>query len=224
MNKKKIVKICVDAAMYVLFLLMMGEFLLKDAHLWIGIAASCLFVLHTAFNYKWYKALFKGKYNAARITQTAVNILLLVNLIVCVVSGVFVLPGVFIGYEINVKIHLFTSAWTFILMSVHLGLHWSIFVGMAGKTNLPNGLKIALKWLFRVILCALVLYGVHVFANRRFWEEMFLLIDYQKEYDYSKLPLTYVAESVALSAVFTSITYYVQKFIRRLRLRKNADN
>ena len=222
MSKKTIVKCCVDAAMFVLFLLLMSEFLLKDAHLWIGIAAAFLFILHTALNYKWYKALFKGKYSAMRIVQTAVNFLLLVNLIICIVSGVLVLPDVFIGYEINVKIHLITSAWTFILMSVHLGLHWSIFVGIASKSDLPNGLKNAFKWIFRIILCVIVLYGVHIFVERRFWEEMFLLIDYQKEYDYSKSPLVYVVESIALSTVFVSITYYVKKIFLTLRQKKEA--
>ncbi len=222
MSKKTIVKICVDAAMFVLFLLLMGEFLLKEAHLWLGIAAATLFVLHTALNYKWYKALFKGKYGAMRIVQTAVNFLLLLNLIICIVSGVLVLPDVFIGYEINVKIHLLTSAWTFILMSVHLGLHWGIFVGLVSKIELQNGLKTALKWIFRIILCVIVLYGVHVFIERRFWEEIFLLIDYQKEYDYSKLPLVYLAESIALSAVFVSIIHYVKKIFLTLRRKKEA--
>ena len=222
MSKKTIVKCFVDAAMFVLFLLLMGEFLLKEAHLWIGIAVAFLFILHTALNYKWYKALFKGKYSTMRIVQTVVNFLLLVNLIICIVSGVLVLPDVFIGYEINVKIHLITSAWTFILMSVHLGLHWSIFVGIASKGDLPDGLKTALKWVFRIILCVIVLYGIYIFVERRFWEEMLLLIDYQKEYDYSKTPLVYIVESIALSVVFVSITYYIKKIFLKIWQKKEA--
>ena len=222
MSKKTIVKCCVDAAMFVLFLLLMGEFLLKEAHLWIGIAVAFLFILHTALNYKWYKALFKGKYSTMRIVQTVVNFLLLVNLIICIVSGVLVLPDVFIGYEINVKIHLITSTWTFILMSVHLGLHWSIFVGIASKGDLPDGLKTALKWVFRIILCVIVLYGIYIFVERRFWEEMLLLIDYQKEYDYSKTPLVYIVESIALSVVFVSITYYIKKIFLKIWQKKEA--
>lgn len=54
MNRKTILKICIDAAMFVLFLLLMSEFLLKDAHLWIGIAAAALFVFHNILNIKWY--------------------------------------------------------------------------------------------------------------------------------------------------------------------------
>lgn len=222
-KRKTILKVCVDAAMFVLFLLLMSEFLLKDAHLWIGIDATALFTLHTALNYKWYKALFKGKYGAMRILQTAVNFLLLIDLIICIVSGILILPDIFIGYEINVKIHLLTSAWTFILMSVHLGLHWSMFVRMASKINIHEGVKTALRWIFRVVLCVILLYGVHVFVERRFWEEMFLLIDYQKTYDYSKSPVTYIAESIALSAVFVSATYYVKKISLTPRRKKEAE-
>ena len=220
MNRKTILKICIDAAMFVLFLLLMSEFLLKDAHLWIGIAATALFVFHDILNIKWYKNLFKGKYNAMRIVQTAVNLLLTLNLIFCIISGVLILPDVLIGYEVNVKIHLLTSAWTFILMSVHLGLHWSVFVGMASKANMPQGTKIVLKWIFQVVLCVILLYGVHVFVERRFWEEMFLLIDYQKAYDHSKSPVAYIAESIALSAVFVSMTHYAKQASLALRRRK----
>ena len=220
MNRKTILKICIDAAMFVLFLLLMSEFLLKDAHLWIGIAAAALFVFHNILNIKWYKNLFKGKYNAMRIVQTAVNLLLTLNLIFCIISGVLILPDVLIGYEVNVKIHLLTSAWTFILMSVHLGLHWSVFVGMASKANMPQGTKIVLKWIFQVVLCVILLYGVHVFVERRFWEEMFLLIDYQKAYDHSKSPVAYIAESIALSAVFVSMTHYAKQASLALRRRK----
>lgn len=222
MNRKTILRVCIDAAMFLLFLLLMSEFLLKDAHLWIGIAAAALFVFHNILNIKWYKNLFKGRYHAMRTVQTAVNLLLILNLILCIISGVLILPDVLIGYEVNVKIHLLTSAWTFILMSVHLGLHWSMFVGMAGKANMPQGSKIVLKWIFRGVLCVILLYGVHVFVERRFWEEIFLLIDYQKAYDYSKLPVAYIAESIALSAVFVSMTYYIKRV--RLTLRRRRED
>lgn len=47
-----------------------------------------------------------------------------------------------------------------------------------------------------------------------------LLIDYQKAYDHSKSPVAYIAESIALSAVFISITYYAKRAGLALRRRK----
>ena len=62
MKPNGILKRSVDVAMYVLFLLLMGQCVLRGAvHEWLGIAVGVLFILHNALNYKWYKALFKGR-------------------------------------------------------------------------------------------------------------------------------------------------------------------
>ena len=74
MKPAAIMKICVDVVMYILFLLLMGQYLLRNApHEWLGIAAGVLFVLHNVLNYKWYKSLFKGKYHATRLLRTALD-------------------------------------------------------------------------------------------------------------------------------------------------------
>lgn len=52
---KRIIKIAVDVAMFVLFLLLMEYHLLPDvAHEWLGISVFILFIAHNALNYKWY--------------------------------------------------------------------------------------------------------------------------------------------------------------------------
>ena len=88
---KKIIKITVDAAMFVLFLLLMEYHLLPSvAHEWLGISVFVLFIAHNALNYKWYAVLFKGKYTAIRIVQTVVNFLLWVAMICCIISSILV--------------------------------------------------------------------------------------------------------------------------------------
>ena len=68
---KRIAKPVTDAAMFVLFLLVMGEAKLPGAaHEWLGIALFALFLFHTALNIRWYRALFRGCYPAKRVVQT----------------------------------------------------------------------------------------------------------------------------------------------------------
>lgn len=38
------------------------------AHEWLGIAMTVLFIVHHIMNYKYYKTIFKGKYNTRRGT------------------------------------------------------------------------------------------------------------------------------------------------------------
>lgn len=89
MKPKTIIKILLDAAMFVLFLLLMERHLIPGAqHEWLGISVGVLFLVHNAFNCKWYAALFKGKYGALRIVQTAVNFLLWIAMLGCMISGI----------------------------------------------------------------------------------------------------------------------------------------
>lgn len=46
------IKRSVDVAMYILFLLLMGQCVLRGAvHEWLGISAGILFLIHNALNY-----------------------------------------------------------------------------------------------------------------------------------------------------------------------------
>ena len=217
MKPTAIMKICMDVMMYSLFLLLMGQYLLRDApHEWLGITAGMFFILHNLLNYKWYKAMFRGRYNAMRIVQTAVNILLLLAVLGCVISGIFASQYIFsvgIGSTIELGrfLHLVTTAWAFILMSVHLGLHWTNLIGLAKKVPMNPRVKTALRLFFQVLVLAICIYGVYLFIDRRFWEELFHLIDYQKEYDESKTFLVYLMESVIMSSLFVAVTYYAKK-------------
>lgn len=217
MKPNTIIKIWVDAVMYLLFMLLMGQYLLRDApHEWLGITAGIFFILHNVLNYKWYKAIFKGRYNVIRIVHTAVNILLLLAVSGCILSGIFASQYIFsVGngstIELGRFLHLVTTAWAFVLMSVHLGLHWTKFMGMAKKISMNPKVKKILCRFFQVLVPVMCIYGVYLFVDRRFWEELFHLIDYQKEYDDSKTFFVYFTETTIFSAFFVAITYYAKK-------------
>ena len=219
MKQNAILKRSIDIAMYVLFLILMGQCVLRDAvHEWLGIAAGVLFVLHNALNYRWYKALFRGKYPALRTVQTAVNFLLILAVLGCAVSGVLISQHIFsVGngstIELGRQLHLVTTAWAFVLMTVHLGLHWSIFIAIGKKIPMGEKARRILYVLGCVLAGAACLYGLYQFVNRRFWEEPFHRIDYQKEYDYSQSLLAYFVGTAALSAPFIAAAHYGKKLL-----------
>lgn len=219
MKPKVILKRSIDAAMYILFLLLMGQCVLRGAtHEWLGIAVGILFVCHNVLNFKWYQTLRKGKYNAMRTIQLIINILLLLAMLLCMFSGIIVSQYIFaIGsgkmIELGRHLHLVSTAWAFVLMSVHLGLHWSIFSAISKKIRADEKVKKVIHIVCCVFVAVLFAYGIYQFANRRFWEELFHLIDYQKEYDYSKTLLPYFVESAALSVPFIAIAHYGKKLL-----------
>lgn len=225
-----IIRRSVDAAMYILFLLLMGRCVLRGgAHEWLGISVGILFAAHNVLNYRWYKALFKGKYSAARRVQLAVNALLLLAMLICMASGMLISQNIFaLGHggalELGRRLHLVATAWAFVLMSVHLGLHWSIFTAGLSKIQADEKAKKAVYALCRILAAALCAYGLYQFIERRFWEELFHLIDYQKEYDYSKSLLAYFAGSAALSAPFITLAYYARKVVSKAGKRPKCQH
>ena len=72
-------------------------------------------------------------------------------------------------------LHMKASAWTFILMSVHLGLYFGMFVGMTKRFKLPERFKTIIKWALRIIVLAIAVYGIVVFVQRGFYEELFVV-------------------------------------------------
>ena len=219
---KKIIKIAVDAGMFVLFLLLMEYHLLPSvAHEWLGISVFVLFIAHNALNYKWYAVLFKGKYTAMRIVQTVVNFLLWVAIIGCIVSSVLISSTVFAwGAMAGRTIHLIATSWTFILMSVHLGLHWAMFVGMTKRIKMPELAATIIKWILRVVVLAVGIYGVVVFVQRAFYEELFLLTEF-KQFNYDISAFAYLLQTVAMTATFVSATYYLKKLGLFIKKRRN---
>lgn len=227
MKAKQIIKTCTDAAMYVLFLLLMEQHLIADAaHEWMGIAVFALFLLHNALNYRWYAALFKGRYNCLRVVQTAINFLLWLAMLGCIVSSLMISGTVFSGLVIpgsryGAMIHMVCTAWVFVLMSLHLGLHWAQFTTMARRVNLNANLRAAVVWALRAVALAICAVGVWVFIDRAFYEELFLISEY-KMYDYDANAFVYILETAALSVMFVSAAYYGKK-LRLFFLQKHKE-
>lgn len=229
---KRIIKVCIDLIMFVLFLLLMEYHLLpKDVHEWLGISLFVLFIAHNALNYKWYTVLFKGKYTAMRIVQTVVNCLLWVAMIVCVISSILISGTVFAWMNINGamtgrSLHLIATAWAFVLMSIHLGLHWDSFVGMAKRIKIPQLVGMILKWTLRVVVLGFAVYGIVVFVQRAFYEELFLLTEF-KFFDYDTSRFAYLLQTLCMAISFVCIAYYVKKsslLIKKSRKAKEINN
>lgn len=182
MKGKTIVKTAIDAAMFALFLLLMAQYLLADApHEWLGIALGILFLAHNGLNYRWYAALFRGKYGALRIVQTTIDFLLCIAMLGCMASGILVSENIFpltsgAAYESGRRLHLVATAWAFLLMCLHLGLHWAQFTGMAKRVPLGKNAKTALRHIFRALVLALCIAGLFLLIERRFWEELFYFL------------------------------------------------
>lgn len=212
MKCKRVVKIIIDIAMYLIFVALMQEHLWSDGlHEWIGVILFVLFIAHNILNFCWYRNLFKGKYATPRVILAVINITLLAAMSCCMASSVLVSGKVFAfldlgGARLGRSLHLVATAWAFVLMSLHLGFHF---------TPVVNKLK-QRKPLLRagqMIVVLLAAYGIYVFISRAFYEELFYLTEF-KLFDLDKSAIAYFFETIAMSSVFVAFAYYGKKLLQ----------
>ena len=82
------------------------------------------------------------------------------------------------GTRIARSIHLVSTAWIFILISMHIGMHWNQVVLLINKKLTLYKQKKLVFCILQVLLCLFVGFGIYVFISRNFYEEMFLLINF----------------------------------------------
>lgn len=136
MKPKVKLKIAVDVLMTLGLLFLMGyQFWGDFAHEWAGTGMFVLFLLHHVLNRNWHRAIFQGRYTPARVFQLVINLLVFLAMVGLMVSGVILSSYVFAALPIRGRmgfarlLHMAASYWGFVLMALHLGLHWGCFGG-----------------------------------------------------------------------------------------------
>ena len=220
MKPKQIIKIIVDAAMTVLLLLLMTYERIGGAvHEWLGISIFVLFVLHHILNIKWTRALFKGRYSAFRILQTALTVLVLAAMLASMISGIMLsrhalaFLDIQSGMSFARSLHMLSAYWGFILISAHLGLHWSVFVGLAKRI-----IKVksnALKWIARAAALAISGYGVYAFIRRDIGSYM-LLKNQFVFFDFEEPLILFLLDYIVIMGLFAAVGHYLSVLTKRL--------
>lgn len=221
MKKKFVCKIVIDVIMTVLLLLLMARQITGDsAHEWLGACMLVLWIAHHILNRSWYSQLFKGKYTPGRILQTVTDFAVLLSMLGLMVSGIILSREVFAflpisgGIALARQLHMLSAFWGFVLMALHLGLHWNMILGMARKALGPVDSK-GLRILLPVIAAAVAGYGVYAFLKNQFLSYMFLTSHFVF-YDYEKPAILFFAEYMAIMGLFIFLAHYGSRGIQRL--------
>lgn len=220
MKSKQIMKIIVDAGMTVLLLLLMTYERIGGAvHEWLGISIFVLFMLHHILNIKWTRALFKGRYSAFRILQTTLAALVFAAILGSMISGVmlsrhvFAFFGIQSGMSFARSLHMLSAYWGFVLISAHLGLHRSVFIGFAKRIVKVNGS--AFKWIARAAALAISGYGIYAFIKRDIGSYMllknqFVFIDFEE-------PLVlFLLDYIAVMGLFAAVGHSLSVLTKQL--------
>lgn len=221
MKKKMICKIVVDVIMTVLLLFLMARQITGDsAHEWLGAGMFVLWIAHHILNRNWYRHLFKGKYTPVRILQTVTNFAVLLSMFGLMISGVVLSREVFAflpisgGIALARTLHILSAFWGFVLMALHLGLHWNIILNMVRKAAggvVSKPMRISL----RIAAGLIAGYGLYAFLKNQFLSYMFLTASFVY-FDYEQPVLLFFTDYIAIMGLFVFLAHYISKGIQRL--------
>lgn len=209
--------------MLALFFLMSYHFWGETAHEWAGAGMFVLFIVHQVLNRGWYQSLTRGKYTPVRILMLSVNILTLAALVILMYSRIIMSRHVFVflpargGMAAARRLHIIGSYWGFLLMSLHLGMHWSmVWSKLERKTGKQN------EYLYLAGSVLLAVYGAYAFIKRDFLSYLFLKSEFVY-LDYSEPKILFYLDYMALMELCIFIMHYGSKLLRRRNRRRSES-
>ncbi|MBQ7521340.1 MAG: DUF4405 domain-containing protein [Clostridia bacterium] len=221
MKVKAIFMRITDITMTVILLLLMSMQVTQQMpHEWLGIAMTVLFIVHHIFNYRYYKTVFKGKYTTIRIIQLMINTLLYISILITPFSGMMMsryatpfMNGLLSSMLVR-KLHLVFSYWSFVLMGLHIGLHFGIITN-----RLPKG---KFRLIIESILSAVAVYGFKLFLDAGIFRYMF----FQSQFaflDYSKAWWLVLLENTAMLFAWVWIAYTILMILKNIPSKKRKS-
>ena len=105
------------------------------------------------------------------------------------------------GYELAQQVHILCAYWGFVLMSLHLGMHWNMLLTMARKHLQPSKIR---TWALRIAGYSFAAYGVVTFVRRDVGLYL-LLKSHFVFFDYSEPLIAFLLDYLAVMAMFVLI-------------------
>lgn len=214
-----IFKLSVDVLMTAALAVLMGyQFWGETAHEWVGTGMFLLFITHHILNSNRYKRLFKGKYGVLRTVNLCVDFLVLLSMTALMFSAVVISRRVFAflqiesGFAVARRLHILGSYWGFLLMNVHLGLHWNMMLSIISKTSKAK-LSRAGKVVLRSLSGLVALHGAAAFVRRDFPGCLFLKNEFVF-LDYGESRLLFYFDFFALTVLCVFLSHYAAKLLK----------
>ena len=205
----------------ILSLVLMGGnmfFPWAPAHEIIGVLLVAVWAVHVYANRRWFKAVFRGRYNPYRIMQTVANCGMLICALLLAISGVMLSNHVFafLGIESGASFartaHLLASHWYFVFIALHIGLHVNVIFSRLGVAQFVMKSRATLI-VSRIAVALASAYGVYAFVERGLWkyltlQQPFFFMDLERGY------VLFFVDYIAMIVAFAVAIIFISSLIR----------
>lgn len=218
MNPVFLFRLALDFIAVGLFMGAMAYWWLDNrTHELIGTTMFALLFLHNVFNRRWYGGLPKTRREPRQLTTMFLNLSLLMTMVALLTTSVLISQSLFsslaVGGATARDVHILAAYWAMIIISIHLGMHWSIVMnvirGLSGLSN-PN---IAVTILLRTAAFVAAAHGVYNSFELDIGSRL-LLIPTMQFWDFNEDTLGFFLHHGSVIALYVCLGHYVMGLLQ----------
>ena len=113
------------------------------------------------------------------------------------------------------SMHMAASYWGFVLMSLHLGMHWGMIVGMSRRLLKGRKLPGAAVWGLRLAAAVIAGYGLFCFIQKDIVSYMFLKNQFVF-FNFDQSAISVFAEYIAMMGFWIFVSFYMTRGIGKI--------
>lgn len=214
-----------DAAMTMLLLVAMAYPITGNhVHELAGILLFAGFMAHNLLNRRWYGTVLKVGGHPPQVLNTALNLLLCAAMAGLLGSAVLIshTRSGFIpvdGSLVARRIHVLCAYWGFVLMSLHVGMHWSTVIGAARRIAGIEGTNPLRTTALRAASALITLHGLRAFAEREIGSRLILYYSFDF-WDFHEPSAWYFIRYASIMGALICGAYYLRKWLGRNTARR----
>ena len=100
---------------------------------------------------------------------------------------------------------MLSAYWGFVLMSLHIGLHWNMMLGAARKA--VKGISRVRLRILRIVAAVIAVYGMYAFVKRDIGNYMLLKVHFVF-FDYDESLFFFLLDYFAVMGLFIFVGHY----------------
>jgi hypothetical protein len=187
-------------------------------HELIGTAMFLLLIVHNVFNRWWYGTIRKGRRAPRGLMTTVLNLSLLTVMLTLLITSLMISRDLFgfisleSGFTVR-EIHKLASYWAMVIVSIHLGLHWSMVMGaVRGALDVAKENR-GRTWALRMTAVAVAAYGVHSSFEMRIGSKL-VLHPTLDMWDFGESTLGFFAHYGAIVGLYAVLAHYAVTWMK----------
>ena len=219
MNRTFLLRLVFDFVAAGLLLVALAYYWLDNTvHEIVGTGMFLLIIVHNVFNRRWYKTIPKSRHEARGLVNSSTILILAVTMLVLLVTSLMISRTVFSflpfsgGFSTR-QIHILVAWWALIIVSLHLGMRWSMLMNVARNLCGVRGASTTRTVVLRVIAAVTAIQGIRSSFDLGMGAKLTaqISIDF---WDFNESTAGFFFHIVAIAGLYMAVAHYAMKWLQ----------